>query len=61
MKQLFIVLFLFYITSGAFGQNLDRSKVEEKYKWNLAEVYPSVDAWQTEVNNISLQRIKDFL
>ena len=62
MKQLFIVLFLFYITSGAFAQNLDRSKVEEKYKWNLAEVYPSVDAWQTEVNNISskIDKLPDY-
>ncbi len=62
MKQLFIVIFLFYFGSNSFAQNLDRSKVEEKYKWNLAEVYPSVEAWQTAVNNIStkIDKLPDY-
>jgi oligoendopeptidase F len=30
----------------AFAQDRDRSKVPDKYKWNLADIYPSDDAWK---------------
>ena len=62
MKKLFLVVILFCFVSISFAQNLERSKVDDKYKWNLSEVYPSVDAWQTEVNNISakIDKLPDF-
>ena len=62
MKKLFLVVILFCFANNSFTQNLERSKVDEKYKWNLSEVYPSVDAWQTEVNNISakIDKLPDF-
>jgi oligoendopeptidase F len=30
------------------AQERDRAKVEDKYKWNLADIYPSVAAWRAE-------------
>ncbi|HEX9006495.1 MAG TPA: oligoendopeptidase F [Bacteroidota bacterium] len=32
----------------AFAQARDRSKVPDQYKWNLADIYPSDDAWKAE-------------
>jgi oligoendopeptidase F len=29
------------------AQERDRAKVEDKYKWNLADIYPSVAAWRS--------------
>ena len=28
------------------GQERDRAKVADKYKWNLADIYPDVAAWR---------------
>ena len=30
------------------GQERDRAKVEDRFKWNLADVYPTLDAWRAE-------------
>jgi oligoendopeptidase F len=63
MKALFLSLIvsLFFI-GQSFTQNLERSQVDEKYKWNLSEIYPSTDAWQKEVNNISaeIDKLPDY-
>jgi oligoendopeptidase F len=32
--------------SRGLAQERDRSKIPEKYKWNLADIYPSEDAWR---------------
>ena len=32
----------------AVGQERDRAKVEDRFKWNLADVYPTLDAWRAE-------------
>ncbi|MBI1804728.1 MAG: oligoendopeptidase F [Ignavibacteriae bacterium] len=42
-----LVLFaiLLSVESGV-GQERDRSKIADKYKWNLKDLYPSDDAWQ---------------
>lgn len=29
------------------SQERDRTKIEEKYKWNLSDLYPSEEAWKT--------------
>ena len=29
-----------------FAQERDRAKIPDKYKWNLADVYPSEEAWR---------------
>ena len=31
----------------------DRSAIAEKYKWNLADLYPSEQAWRTEKERVS--------
>ncbi len=50
-KNLFIVLILvFSISTILFPQSPERSDVPDKYKWNLSEIYPSVEAWQTDVD-----------
>jgi oligoendopeptidase F len=30
----------------SFAQERDRSKIPDQYKWNLADIYPSNEAWQ---------------
>jgi oligoendopeptidase F len=35
-------------SSASFSQERDRSKIPDKYKWNLADLYPSKDAWAAE-------------
>ena len=32
-------------STGAISQQRDRSKIPEKYRWNLADIYPSDEAW----------------
>src|SRR4051794_35388777 len=34
------------ITAGTSAQQRERSAVPDKYKWNLAEIYPSDQAWR---------------
>ena len=60
--KLFLALILLIAANNFFAQKLERSKVDDKYKWNLSEIYPSVDAWQTEVNNISakIDKLPDY-
>jgi oligoendopeptidase F len=40
------VLLVAALTVAAAAQERDRSKVPDKYKWNLAEIYPDVAAWR---------------
>ncbi len=54
-RILFTITILFFLSNNVFTQPIERDQVEEKYKWNLSEIYSSTDAWQTEVNNISAQ------
>ncbi len=35
------------------GQERDRAKIADKYKWNLAEVYPSLAAWRAEKERLT--------
>lgn len=35
-------------TSTGLAQERDRTKISEKYKWNLTDLYPSDDAWMKE-------------
>jgi len=34
------------LVATAAAQNRDRSQTPDKYKWNLAEIYPSEAAWR---------------
>jgi oligoendopeptidase F len=33
-------------TQTALSQERDRAKIQDRYKWNLTEIYPSDDAWK---------------
>ncbi len=37
---------IFLFAASAIGQEKDRSKIADKYKWNLADIYPTDDAWK---------------
>ena len=37
---------------GVLAQERDRAKIADKYKWNLAEIYPSDDAWRHAKNQL---------
>jgi oligoendopeptidase F len=43
-------------------QERDRTRIEDKYKWNVDEVYPSIAAWRLEKDRIAgeLPRIRTF-
>src|SRR5262245_38854684 len=34
-------------------QERDRTRIDDKYKWNIDEVYPSLAAWQAEKDRIA--------
>ena len=56
MKKFFLAITIFaFVINTSLAQPLERDLVSENLKWNLYEIYPSVDAWQTEVNTISAQ------
>lgn len=35
-------------SSASFSQERDRSKIPDKYKWNLTDLYPTRNAWDQE-------------
>lgn len=58
MRNLNLVLTIslaFFITFISAPQTQERNQVEEKYTWNLSEIYPSVDAWQSDVNMLKAE------
>jgi oligoendopeptidase F len=44
------------------GQERDRARIEDKYKWNLADIYPGVDAWRAEKTRVTAEipRVRAF-
>lgn len=46
----------------SYGQEKDRSKIADQYKWNLADIYPSDDAWKQakETLNADLKKIGQY-
>jgi len=63
MKQFFIAFTIFvFVINSALAQPLERDQVEEKFRWNLADIYPSVEAWQADVDmmNTEVEKLADF-
>lgn len=53
-KQFFIIILLALISiTPTFSQSPDRNDVPEKYKWNLSDIYPSHEAWQSDVKMLN--------
>jgi oligoendopeptidase F len=46
MRKILVVLALAALTLTAGAQTRDRSQTPDKFKWNLAEIYPSDAAWR---------------
>ena len=59
---LFVFAVTFMTTVLLTAQERDRAKVADRYKWNLAEIYPSVAAWRAQKETIAaeLSRIREF-
>src|SRR5260221_2377827 len=41
------------LTFSAFAQERDRAKIPDKYKWNLADIYPSDAAWRAAKDKLT--------
>jgi oligoendopeptidase F len=46
-------LFVLMAITITFSQSPERKEVPEKYKWNLSDIYPSVEAWQSDVKMLN--------
>jgi oligoendopeptidase F len=46
-RRTLVALALAALTITAAAQERDRSKVPDRYKWNLADIYPNEAAWRT--------------
>ena len=46
MRKMILAAALIALTVTAGAQSRDRSQTPDKFKWNLAEIYPSDAAWR---------------
>jgi len=62
MKQLLTLILLTGFIATGFAQTLERTDVADKYKWNLADIYPTVEAWQADVDmlNKEVEKLAEF-
>jgi oligoendopeptidase F len=62
MRKMTIALALIALTVTAGAQSRDRSQTPDKFKWNLAEIYPSDAAWRAAKDKLSadLPRLRQF-
>ncbi|MDZ7625601.1 MAG: oligoendopeptidase F [Ignavibacteriaceae bacterium] len=61
-KSISFILFSFIIISTLFAQSPERKDVPDKYKWNLAEIYPTTADWQADVDMLKseVEKLSDF-
>src|SRR6476469_3250046 len=54
--------FALVLVSAGFAQERDRSKIPDKYKWNLADLYPNAAAWSAAKERITAEipKLKTF-
>lgn len=55
----YYVLLSLIIISTAFPQAPERKDVPDKYKWNLADMYPNISDWQADIKKVESE-INDF-
>jgi oligoendopeptidase F len=57
-----VVIAVSALTLSVGAQERDRSKIADKYKWNLADLYPSDAAWRGEKDKLAseLPRLRTF-
>jgi oligoendopeptidase F len=59
----FVGVFILVSLSAVIpAQERDRARIADKYKWNLADIYPSVAAWRQEKEKITAEipKMKTF-
>ena len=56
---LFYILAALTIATTIFPQSPKRSDVPDKYKWNLADIYPTLADWQNDIKKVE-GSINDF-
>ena len=47
-KFILTILILSAIAFSSFAQTKERSEIADRYKWDMTELYPSVDAWSAD-------------
>src|SRR6266436_1777776 len=62
MRKMPLVLALIALTITAGAQSRDRSQTPDKYKWNLAEIYPTDAAWRAAKDALAadLPKLRQF-
>jgi oligoendopeptidase F len=62
MRKMTIALALIALTVTAGAQSRDRAQTPDKFKWNLAEIYPSDAAWRAAKDKLAadLPRLHQF-
>ena len=53
MKPMLALGVVVCMSVAILGQERDRAKVPDRFKWNLADVYPSDAAWRAEKDKIA--------
>ena len=62
MRKMILVLALIALAVGAGAQTRDRAQTPDKYKWNLAEIYPTDAAWRSAKDTLKadLSKLHQF-
>ncbi|MGD8305605.1 MAG: oligoendopeptidase F [Ignavibacteria bacterium] len=63
MRKLLITIVIgLSILSSGICQTLERKDVEDKYKWNLTDIYPTREAWQADLDKLSkeIDKLPEF-
>ncbi len=70
MKRLMsLIVIVALLLSVAFAGEIDKSKqiptrdeIEEQYRWNLADIYPTTDAWEKDFSHVesNLTHLKQY-
>ena len=62
MKRTLIAVLLTVSSAAALAQERDRARIPERYKWNLADIYPSDAAWRSAKDKLAaeLPQMKQF-
>jgi oligoendopeptidase F len=52
----FVTIFVLLVAAAAASaQERDRAKIPDKYKWNLADLYPSDEAWRSAKDTLAAE------
>jgi len=62
LRSALALLLLAALTVATAAQERDRAKVPDKYKWNLADIYPDVAAWRAAREKLAaeLPKIRSY-